>query len=92
MHPTVCFRRANADSAELHQVRNSWPGENLMSRMSWPMMAALRCYGCDSPYANFGTVKSKSSREGRGRGSCRRSASPPSTGNNDYYRARSGCT
>jgi hypothetical protein len=50
----------------------------------------LRCYGCDSPYANFGTVESKSSREGRGRRSCRRSAPRPSTGNTDYNRARPG--
>ena len=72
---------------ELHQVKNSWPGENSMSKMSWPMMAAFVAN------ANFGTVESKSSREGCGRRSCRRSAAPPSTGNTDYFRApRSGWT
>ena len=30
---------------ELHQVKNSWPGENSMSKMSWPMMAAFVAMG-----------------------------------------------
>ena len=41
----VCFCRANADRRELHQVKNSWPGENSMSKMSWPMMAAFVAMG-----------------------------------------------
>jgi hypothetical protein len=52
-----------------------------VSKMCWPMMAAFVAN------ANFGTVESKSSREGCGRRSCRRSAAPPSTGNTDYFRA-----
>jgi hypothetical protein len=58
-----------------------------VSKMCWPMMAAFVAN------ANFGTVESKSSREGCGRRSCRRSAAPPSTGNPNYFRApRSGWT
>ena len=45
LHPPVYFRRAHADRRALHQVRNSWPGENSMSRMSWPMMAAFVVMG-----------------------------------------------
>ena len=64
--------------------------ENSMSRMGWPMMAAFVAMGVIALMLILGTMESKSSREGRGWRSCRRFASPPSTGNTDYYRARSG--
>lgn len=55
-----------------------------MSRMRWPMMAALRCYGCDGPYVDFGAVESENSRERSGGCGCRgsrRVAATPGTGN-----------
>ena len=61
----------------------------LVSRMSWPMLAAVRCYGRDRPYVDFGTVESKIGREGSGRYGYRRPTATVSTGNTDYFRTHS---